>query len=151
MMSWKKYLNRRAVVMEEMESWTEKEQDLVIFVYWLLKNIEAIDFVPFILGMVPLTLLYRGIESGLIPMFVVPAGNYNSFFAIGAAMLSYVVTAATISKFVVKKLQMKWITELYQKMAADNEVARAYEKLELIDPYPEWRIRNTLLRLDKLF
>jgi hypothetical protein len=151
MMNWKKYHNRQAAVMEEMENWTEKEQDLVLFVYGLIRSIEATDFAPFIFGMVPLALLYRGTESGLIPLSVIPAGNHNNFLAIGAAILCYAVTSAAISKFVVKKFQMKWISELYQKMAADNEVARAYDKLEHLDPYPNRRIRSTFLRLDKFF
>lgn len=151
MTSWKKFFNRRVGIWEEIESWNEKEKDLAYYVYGLLRNIEAIDFAPFVIGLVPLALIFQWIEGGIIPALNVPAGQYEGFWSIGCALLIYAISVIAINKFVVKKLQMKWISELYQKMAADKEVAEAYDKLEKLDHYPDWRIRNTFLRLNKLF
>jgi hypothetical protein len=151
MKSLKKYLRRHSAVREEIESWPDKEQEFVAFVYGLLKNIEAIDFVPFVLGMVPFALVYQGLKNGIIPMPDIPVGKYGGLWSFGCIFLSYIGTVIVVNKLAVKKLQQKWIAELYQKMAADKDIAEVYDKLEQIDPYPDWRIRNTFLRLNKLF
>jgi hypothetical protein len=151
MTQWKRFFNHRAVIQAEIKHWPFKEQELAISVYGLIKNIEAIDFVPLVLGLIPVALICRGIESGFIPLPVALAGKYAGPLLVGTTALIYAATAAALSQLVVKKLQMKWITELFQKLAADKELAAAYDKLERLDPYVNWRIRNTFLRLNKLF
>jgi hypothetical protein len=133
MKSWKKAFRHNSAKWEEISAWSEKEKSVTFCVYGLVRNLEQIELVPYVLALVPLALFHWINDSGFIALFMAPSRRDPTFLLLGFTLVICAMFGKMIQKLMMEPLQRKWIEEFYRDLAADPETVEAFEKLKKLD------------------